>query len=53
MEHREQKRGRLARARLRLTRDILALERDRQRLTLNRGALGKPGVGDAPLQSCR
>jgi hypothetical protein len=52
VKQRDQERGGLAGARLRLASYVLAFERQRQRLTLDRGALNETSCGDSLLQSC-
>ena len=47
MEQRQQERSGFARARLRLARDVLAVEGQRQSLALNRRALNETGFGDS------
>ena len=49
MEQRQQEGRGLAGARLRLARDVLAVERKRQRLALNRRAVNEAGFGDSLL----
>ena len=47
MKQREQESGGLARARLRLARDVLTVECQRQSLALDRRALNETGFGDS------
>jgi hypothetical protein len=53
MKQRDQKRSRLSGSSLGLTRDVLAFQRKRQSLALNRRALNEAGFGDSLLQSRR
>ena len=53
MEQREQEGGGLARSRLRLAGHVLAVERKRQRLALDRRAVNEAGFGDSLLQPGR
>ena len=53
MKQRDQERGGLAGSRLRLAGDVLAVERQRQRLALDRRAVNEAGFGDSLLQSGR
>ena len=52
-EDRDEERGGLARARLRLARDVAAGEGDRKGLLLDRGGEDEAGVGNAPADLVR
>jgi hypothetical protein len=53
MEQREKESGGLSGSGLGLPRDVLPFECQRQRLALNRRALGEAGFCNSFLQSCR